>query len=240
MKRLTTFIPLCYLWIGVITSFALPLSVNALEATDSEGSIPQYQLCLWTKAGIKTGYLSSDHPHFSLVGEYIRFTTDKVTFDIAIKEFDRFTLEQVIPEEPQGNLRFFVWLRNGVVHGYDLEDNPLVTLGETVFTLTTTKLTMEYQATDILRFTLQDEAIVDQVPAVPLHKALDNVQFREGMLFLCNGTPDSAVRIYDTAGRLVRATKADAEGNLSLSLASFRTGIYIIKTEKTTIKIQKR
>ena len=39
---------------------------------------------------------------------------------------------------------------------------------------------------------------------------------------------------------LVQTAKTDTEGKLILSLTSLRAGIYIIVTEKTTIKIQKR
>lgn len=143
-------------------------------------------------------------------------------------------------DNTQRPFRFYVWLYNGAIHGYDLEERPMVTLGETEFTLTTTRMTMTYQATDILRFTLQDEVPDDPSSVTPVFPKLDNVQFREGTLFISDGVPNAAVHVYDMDGRTMQATKTDEEGNLSLSLVSLRSGIYIISTDKTKIKIQKK
>jgi len=143
-------------------------------------------------------------------------------------------------DNPQDPFRFYVWLRNGAIHGYDLEECPLVTLRETEFTLTTTRMTMTYQAKDILRFTLQDEVPDDPLSVIPATKSLNNVQFREGTLLISDGVPHTVVRIYDMDGRMIQAIKTDEEGNLSLSLVSLRSGIYVISIDRTTIKIQKQ
>lgn len=308
---------------GVVS--ALRPGKSTLTATTRNGvvgkceltvPVPLFQLFVWTKAGIKTGYLSTDEPQFNVEGDMVHFTTKHLTMDIHRDTLDKFTLEQVLPEHPKAvvmpeemllglgtsvqleykltpvdaqtslkwfndnpevvsvtqgglvsglkvgeanlmvqtsnglraschiivpepRLCFYVWLRNGEVHRYDLEDKPEVKLGETIFTLTTTKQTLEYQAADILRFTLQDAAI-DDPDGITVPEKMDDVQFREGSLLLAGCAPLSSVRIYDTAGRLIQTAKADAEGNLSLSLASLRAGIYIISTEKSIIKIQKR
>ena len=138
MKGLTKNIPFRYMWLSIFAFFVMFPSVFAQQTSGTDEGIPLYQLCLWTKNGLKTGYLSTDHPRFTLDGDHLHVTTDKVTFDIAIDEFDRFTLEQVLPDDPKPVFRFYVWLRNGAIHGYDLEECPLVTLGESVFTLSTT------------------------------------------------------------------------------------------------------
>ena len=138
---------------------------------------------------------------------------------------------------PEPFLRFFVWLYNGEVHGYDLDEHPEVALGDSVFTLTSSRQKVEYKAADIMMFTLQDEALVD---GVTLPKTMDEMQFSEETLQLAGCPPYSSVQIYDTAGRLVQTATTDGEGSLTLPLASLRAGIYIIRTNKTTLKIQKR
>lgn len=308
---------------GVVT--ALRPGKATLTATAHNGVVgkceitvplPLFQLFVWTKAGIKTGYLSTDEPQFNIEGNIVHFSTNHLTIDIHRDTLDKFTLEQVLPEHPKSitmsddmllglgtsaqldykftpvdaqttlkwfndnpevvsvtqsglvsgikvgeanlmvqtsnglraschiivpepRLCFYVWLRNGEINRYDLEDKPEVKLGETIFTLTTTKQTLEYQAADILRFTLQDAAL-DDPDGISVPEKMDNILFREGTLLLAGCTPHSSVHIYDTTGRLVQATKTDAEGNLGLSLAFLRAGIYLISTEKSTIKIQKR
>ena len=278
--------------------------------------LPLFQLFVWTKAGIKTGYLSTDKPQFSLEGDIVHFSTDRLSIDIHRDTLDKFTLEQVLPEHPKSLsisenvmlelgagrqldisfmptdakteltwfndnpevvsvtkggfikalavgdanlmvqtsnglratcrvtvpepfLRFYVWLRSGEVHGYDLEERPEVKIGETVFTLHSAKHTVEYQADNILYFTLQDAAVNDP-DGISLPEATSKMQFKEGELQLTGCTPNSVVSVYDMAGLLVQTTKTDANGNLSLSLNTLRSGIYIIKTNNTTFKIQKR
>lgn len=278
--------------------------------------LPLFQLFVWTKAGIKTGYLSTDKPQFSLEGDIVHFSTDRLSIDIHRDTLDKFTLEQVLPEHPKSLsisenvmlelgagrqldisfmptdakteltwfndnpevvsvtkggfikalavgdanlmvqtsnglratcrvtvpepfLRFYVWLRSGEVHGYDLEERPEVKIGETVFTLHSAKHTVEYQADNVLYFTLQDAAVNDP-DGVSLPEATSKMQFKEGKLQLTGCTPNSAVSVYDMAGLLVQTVQTDANGNLSLSLNTLRSGIYIIKTNNTTFKIQKR
>lgn len=278
--------------------------------------LPLFQLFVWTKAGIKTGYLSTDKPQFSLEGDIVHFSTDRLSIDIHRDTLDKFTLEQVLPEHPKSLsisenvmlelgagrqldisfmptdakteltwfndnpevvsvtkggfikalavgdanlmvqtsnglratcrvsvpepfLRFYVWLRSGEVHGYDLEERPEVKIGETVFTLHSAKHTVEYQADNILYFTLQDAAVNDP-DGISLPEATSKMQFKEGELQLTGCTPNSAVSVYDMAGLLVQTVQTDANGNLSLSLNSLRSGIYIIRTNNTTFKIQKR
>ena len=138
---------------------------------------------------------------------------------------------------PEPFLRFFVWLKNGEVHGYDLDEHPEVALGDSVFTLTSSRQTVQYNAADILQFSLQDEFLVDGV-TVP--KVMDEMVFSEETMQFAGCKPNSPVQIYDTAGRLVQTATADGEGSLTLPLASLHTGIYIIRTNKTTLKIQKR
>lgn len=279
--------------------------------------MPLYQLFVWTKAGIKTGYLSTDEPQFNVEDDIVHFHTKKLTLNIHRDTLDKFTLEEVLPEHPKAitmsedmqiglgmtvqlnytinptdaqtrltwfndnpevvsitqdgiitalsvgeanimlqtsnglhatshisvpepHLRFYIWMRDGEVHSYDLDERPEVTLGKPIFTLTTKNQTVEYDAAKILRFTLEDETVVDVTTNVAMPEKVDNIKFKTGTLHITGCANNSLVRIYDTTGKLVQSAQTDGDGNLSLSLSSLRAGVYIISTEKTTIKIQKR
>ena len=62
--------------------------------------VPLFQLFVWMKNGEKTGYLSTSKPQFQLEDDHINFSTNEVSFVIDKDEFDKFTLEQVLPEHP--------------------------------------------------------------------------------------------------------------------------------------------
>lgn len=145
--------------------------------------------------------------------------------------------ELEVREASETRLRFYVWLRNGEVHGYDLEEHPKVNLGKIEFTLTAASQMVKYAAADVMRFTLQEDTIGVGV-SVP--KAMEDVQFRNGTLLLAGCMPHSPVRIYDISGRMIQAAQTDGEGNLNLSLSLLNKGIFIIKTHNTTLKIQKQ
>ena len=279
--------------------------------------MPLYQLFVWTKAGIKTGYLSTDEPEFNVEDDIVHFRTKNLMLNIHKDTLDKFTLEPILPEHPtaitmsedmqiglgmtvllnysitpedaqtrltwftdnpevvsitqdgvisalnvgeanvllqtsnglhakthitvpEPHLRFYVWMRDGEFHSYDLDERPEVTLGETTFTLTTTNNTAEYDAANILRFTLEDETVVDVTTDVAAPENTDNIKFQTGTLHISGCEKNSIVRIYDTTGKLVQSAQTDGDGNLNVSLATFRSGVYIISTDKTTIKIQKR
>ncbi|MBQ7180358.1 MAG: Ig-like domain-containing protein [Bacteroidaceae bacterium] len=280
--------------------------------------IPLFQLFLWTKDGLKTGYLSTDEPEFSMVDDVVRFRTKQLTLDIQQEDFDKFTLEQVLPEHPKeialpeemklglgqskqlsyaltpndaeakvtwlndnpevvdvsksgqvsglkvGTARimaqtsnglraecrvtvpephhcFYVWLRSGAVHKFELEEKPQVTFGQEHFTLTSAKTTVTYDAANVLRFTLQDAAVED-IPTdiIEPETPRTNASYQSGELTIQSEKPFAAVRIYDVSGRIVETLQTNAQGSLTVSLSSYSTGIYIIKSEQTTLKIQKR
>ena len=196
---------------------------------------PLYQLFVWKKDGEKTGYLSTDRPQLRLENGVVKFTTDKLSFDIHKDSLDKFTLEQVLPEHPldiatnsslrlglgrstqltytlspadaqtevtwlnsrpdivsvtadgvvkalkvgtatlraqtsnglraaclvsvpRPRYRFCVWLSDSTVESYAIAEQPQVTLGAEIFTLTTSTKTIGYAAKDLLKFTLEDTA----------------------------------------------------------------------------------
>lgn len=280
--------------------------------------MPLFQLFVWTKEGIKTGYLSTDEPEFSLEDDIVHFRTKRLTLNIHRDTLDKFTLEQVLPEHPKSidmpkdmmlalgasqqlsitltptdaqttmtwfndapdvvsvsqagfvkalkvgeahlmvqtsnglrvrckvtvpepRLRFYVWLRDGQVHGFDIEEKPEVTLGETVFSLSADGNRVEYVASDVVRFTLQDAAVSDPETAVvqPRVEPVARPRFSDGALTVDGGRPNTPVCVYDATGRQVLRQSTDSRGNLLIPLASLRAGVYIISTGQTTFKIQK-
>jgi hypothetical protein len=228
-------------------SFSYILSLGVFMVCFLFGSIPTsiyaqnsghvYQLFLWMKSGFKTGYLLSEEPEFSYSDEVVHFRTKNMTLNVARDDFDKFTIEPVLPEHPtsitmpsevkvglhrtqrlsyvmnpvnavtrltwfnsdpdvvkvsqSGMVKglkvgtslvtlqtsnglhtqcvvtvpepkwfFYVWLRNGGKIGYGIDEKPEVTLGDSIFTLATSNLTVQYEADHVLQFTLEDASSV--------------------------------------------------------------------------------
>ena len=224
---------LLFCWLNALLVFGQ--TVPSAYVTDTPE--PVYQLFLWMKSGFKTGYLASEKPQFRYEAGNICFTTTNLTLTIPDTEFDKFTLEQVLPEHPKSismlsemklglgrthrmsyvlnpvdavtevtwfnenddvvgidntglltgrtvgtsvvtaqtsnGLRaqcivtvpeprwvFYVWLRGGGKVGYGIDEKPEVTIGDDIFTLVTHNLTVRYPVDQVLRFTLEDAALV--------------------------------------------------------------------------------
>jgi hypothetical protein len=52
--------------------------------------------------------------------------------------------------------------------------------------------------------------------------------------------PGELVRVYTTGGRLVSQYRIDNDGSLTLSLSSWKQGLYIVKAGSANIKIMKK
>lgn len=58
-----------------------------------------------------------------------------------------------------------------------------------------------------------------------------------GILSVGGVTPGSDARLYDASGRLRASATAGADGNISLNLTSFTSGVYLLNVNNITLKI---
>lgn len=116
-----------------------------------------------------------------------------------------------------------------------------MTIDRDAFVLTTTDTRIEYAPADIIQFSLED--VVTNDPTVGIRElpvAEANPAFLPGDFTFSHLKAGERVRVYDASGRLAAEAVADARGNLRLPTRTLRPGIYIIKTERLTLKIQKQ
>lgn len=138
----------------MLASMLLLLSVvPKADAQTAQSDVPLYQLVLWYKDGTRADFLATTQPRFYYADDIIYFSTKTTTLKVPRAEFDKFTLERVEPKWV-----FRIWLRNGGCVGYGIDEKPEVTLGDSLFTLTTRTLTAQYPADQVLKFTLDDVA----------------------------------------------------------------------------------
>ena len=138
----------------MLASMLLLLSVvPKADAQTAQSDVPLYQLVLWYKDGTRADFLATTQPRFYYADDIIYFSTKTTTLKVPRDEFDKFSLERVEPKWV-----FRIWLRNGGCVGYGIDEKPEVTLGDSLFTLTTRTLTAQYPADQVLKFTLDDVA----------------------------------------------------------------------------------
>ena len=286
-------------------------------------SAQTYQLFVWMKSGLKTGYLSTDEPRLSPAGDYIRVSTRNLSIDIPRDDIDRFTTYAVQATDPtaitlpaelelttrrkgttrveyrltpenavttvtwfnsapevvrvdadgtltplapgeailtaqttnglqatchvsvrESHLKFFVWETSGQCLGYELDEEPQVMNRHANLILLTDNTVLTYPRDNLLRFTLEDVAFGDPytlvgIEDVPAREAASPA-FRPGDLTFSQLRAGERVRLYDAAGRLAAEAVASVSGTLRLTTRTLPAGIYVIKTEHSTFKIQKQ
>lgn len=100
-----------------------------------------------------------------------------------------------------------------------------------------TQQTIEVLLQDIkdVRITTSLSESIDAVQA-----EAERAQVSQGDIWVSGAAAGSAVSVYDAAGMLVAGGKVAEDGTLHLSLSSHQSGVYIVKTAGSTIKIQKQ
>jgi hypothetical protein len=143
---------------------------------------------------------------------------------------------------PEPLYRFYVWLRDGRIEGYAIEEKPQVTMGEELFTLSTTSATVTYEAKNVSMFTLNDAAVDDIITTAitPVAFADTEMTFHEGEFSISNGRANTPVMVYNLQGRLLSSQRISPDGKLNIPLHAYPSGIYIIRTETSTYKITKK
>jgi len=139
----------------------------------------------------------------------------------------------------ESHYSLFVWTKDGSKSAYPFTDNPQISILDDFFTVSSTKMTVEYAAADVLRFTLEDgESVIDAINQPFFMEPQMDIQKERVSMSQC--VPNSLVYVYCMSGQLVQAVRADIEGFVSLELAGYSPGIYIVKTETMSFKIIKK
>ena len=142
---------------------------------------------------------------------------------------------------PEPAYVFYVWLKDGRIIGYPVEEEPLVEIGDELLTLTTKNATVGYAYESVLKFTFEDASVDNPVTEIAMPAVAPmQMNFNAEGVSLSGLIPSSQVSIYDMQGVLVATQSADSEGFVYLSTSRYPHGVYIVKTEKSNYKILKK
>lgn len=144
-----------------------------------------------------------------------------------------------ITESTQTNSEILVlWHRNGSTTEISLYAKPRITFSTDKLNVQGTEISLEFPIDDIIKFTYKKEE-TQSVIEIPREKM---GVIRDGERITFNGIKSlDQVSLYNMNGiRIPIRPYHTADGNVSLSLYSIPTGIYLIRVNGLTYKIMKR
>jgi len=136
-------------------------------------------------------------------------------------------------DEPGGDVWLLLWQKDGMIAAYHVDTHPRIKYSDGDFLIISDEVEIAYPEAEVRKFTLANDLTdyEDAIGRVP--EGGDDFSFDKAR-------PGSLVSIYDMSGRKVGFHTVGADGSLQYSLDNQPAGIYIIKTETTTIKIIKK
>lgn len=133
--------------------------------------------------------------------------------------------------------RLVVWQKNGQKVFYDLAEEPHTTFENGLLVITTNNVRVEYQLSNILRYTYEG---VNTSIETPLP---DGTGFRQNGddIDVYGLAPDGTAQLYDLNGRLLESGTAEGNrNNVHFSLQNLPTGTYVVKVGDQSLKFMKR
>lgn len=120
---------------------------------------------------------------------------------------------------------------------YALTETPKLTYNDNTVTLTTTKGSVEFTATDIVKVVLTDirATSIDAVETEQRSFQLSNDEVRMSGL-----AADEIVKLYNVGGKLLSTLRAASSGELIIKLSDLKQGIYIIKANQQSLKVTRK
>lgn len=120
---------------------------------------------------------------------------------------------------------------------YALTETPKLTYDGNTVTLTTTKVSVDFTATDIVKVVLTDISAT----------GIEIVEESQGQVKLLNEevrmsglSAAETVRIYNVNGTLLSTWQATRNGELTITLSDLQKGVYIINANHQSFKVTRK
>lgn len=112
-----------------------------------------------------------------------------------------------------------------------LADNPVITYANDQLVIKTTERQVEVAVAEITGYNFTDDepSAIRNIEVSRLHK--------QGMVVFDNLKVGTAVTLYSAKGELMTTTTANADGTAVIDMHELTKGIYIVRTDKLSIKI---
>lgn len=131
---------------------------------------------------------------------------------------------------------FYVVTNDGDQTGFVFSNEPVWTFEGDNLVITGLETTVEYPMADVARIYFDDVSTTTGISEV---KSNELIRFIGDGVELTGFAPNTMVTVCNLQGQQIGAYRIDESGSLNISLANREQGIYIIKANKSTIKIKK-
>lgn len=199
-----------------------------------------FYLVLYEKSGVTAKYRFDTHPRIKYKDGEFWIISDEVKIAYPVNDVRKFVLskEESSDEDPveDSDVYLVLWEKNGSVATYHLNTHPRIKYKNGNFWVISDEVEIVYPENEVRKFTLSKtvDDIVDGIERLP------DTDGQNHNFSFDKARPGSIVDIYDINGRKLGTYTIGADGNLTYSLDNRPAGMYLIKTETTTIKIIKK
>lgn len=133
------------------------------------------------------------------------------------------------------DISLIAWQKNGVIAIFPLKTHPRIEYKNEDFRIVSDDMEIVYSAAEVRKFTLNKiDDLDDRI------ETLAESDEKKHFFSLEKAKPGSIITIYEINGRKLGTYTIGADGQLRYSLDKYPAGIYLIKSESTTIKIIKK
>ena len=131
-----------------------------------------------------------------------------------------------------------LWLekKDGTLVGYVFDQGLNIGYNLNSVVMTTYYATVEYPFDDIKRIYFEDE--VTEVASVSSTERQSQISLATDGVCLTGFAPSTPVWVYDASGRVVVRSAINADGSLLVNVRQLPKGVYILKAERSVIKIK--
>ncbi len=221
-------------WVKVASMSMEEATDGVLWFTDEYGSPLVYQQPCYIRANATASTETTYYPSSltmsgaqTIIPDIDYETWEPIVFTINVQGED-------IPDEGS-DAWLLLWQKDGGIAAYHLNTHPRIKYDSGDFLIISDEVDIAYPVEEVRKFTLCKDLTdyEDAIGRVPEEEQIGNFSFDKAR-------PGSLVNIYDMSGRKVSSYIVGADGSLQYSLDNQPAGVYIIKTETTTIKIIKK
>lgn len=143
----------------------------------------------------------------------------------------------VSASEPEETL--VLELADGTKEYFFLSDKPVIIFDGETLKFKTDDFSTDLENIVSFRFKDVDRELVTSINTLKAEKQV-TITYTNDKSFMIHGISISDVRVFTSDGRIAKAEISKLEGGVSINLESLKSGIYIIKTNKQSFKINKK